>query len=190
MNPPIRTATLLLVRSADEMALSIKDASACSVYQRERFGGEQEDTKLLGVWLRRELDVGLPCLSCRDLVSPEDGAVEGRNRNSEPISTRSDIRIVSSFSLSGVWALCRLEGVSLDDEKDLAEERRAIVQTLVGPHSQGDSVFFPVFQEEESEEQVQAAMRDLREQHPGLIAATCFIDDRKQGLIRNEPYSK
>jgi hypothetical protein len=78
--------------------------------------------------------------------------------------------------------LARLTGQS----QSPAEQRRAIIRTLISPYSQEDCVFFPVFQQGESMAHIQNAMRELREQHPELITATWLIDDSERGLLAAE----
>ena len=174
---------LLLVRNADDMRRAVESTNAFSAYRRERFG--EQVSQVIGVWLRRELDAGLPSFSCADLVSDGVGPVKGADRISEsnPRTSATELKIRESFSLSGVWTICWVNGVLGHDAQSPAEQRRAIIDTIVSPYSRADCRFFPVFQQGESMEHIQNAMRELREQHSELIAATWFIDDSERGLI-------
>ena len=54
---------LLLIRSADDVRSAVKAASEFLVYRRHRFAEASEADEIdevLGIWLRRELDAGLP----------------------------------------------------------------------------------------------------------------------------------
>lgn len=181
---------LLLVRNADDMDRAVKSTNAFSAYRRERSGSEQV-SQVLGVWLRRELDAGLPSFGCADLVPDGVGtvkAVKGSDPVSEsnPTTSATELKIRESFSLSGVWTVCWVNGVLGHDAQSPAEQRRAIINAIVSPYSREDCRFFPVFQQGESMAHIQNAMRELREQHPKLIGATWFVDDSERGLVAAE----
>lgn len=59
---------LLVIPGADDMRPAIAASNKYLVYRREGFGGEPNEDRGLGVWLRDELGEDLPRMSCRDLV--------------------------------------------------------------------------------------------------------------------------
>ena len=93
---------LLLVRNAHDMRRAVESTNAFSAYMRQRLG--EQASQVIGVWLRPELDAGLPSVSCADLVSDGVGSVEGADRISEsnPTSSATELKIRQSFSLFGV----------------------------------------------------------------------------------------
>jgi hypothetical protein len=108
------------------MRRAVESTNAFSAYMRQQFG---EVSQVIGVWLRRELDAGLPSVSCADLVSDGVGSVEGADRISEsnPTSSAPELKIRQSFSLFGVWTICWVNGALGHDARNPAEQRRDII---------------------------------------------------------------
>ena len=123
---------LLLVRNAHDMRRAVESANAFSAYMRQRLG--EQVSQVIGVWLRPELDAGLPSVSCADLVSDGVGSVEGADRISEsnPTSSATELKIRASFSLFGVWRFAGLTALSVT--------MREILQSNAAPLSTPSSV--------------------------------------------------
>jgi len=142
---------ILLIRNADDMRRAIADTKRFSDYWQERFGSDQKENRILGVWLRCELDAGLPRFSCGDPESGEGHRVEDADRSleSNPATSTPSLRVGQSFSLSGIWTLCRVDGFLPGDAQGSVERRLAIVHTLVSPYSQ-DKRGFPPYSSKEN----------------------------------------
>lgn len=97
---------LLVIRGVDDLRSAIADANEYLAIQQGRIGGNQEEDRVLGVWLREDVDVGLPRMSCHDLVSWKAESITGEKPRPTPGDEVLDLRIGESTSLSGVWALC------------------------------------------------------------------------------------
>lgn len=181
---------LLLIRSADDMRSAIKAANEFLLHRRQRFArNREEEDRILGIWLRGEVDAELPAWSGGDHELGKGPSAEDTDESSESNPPMSDVRlgIRESFSLSGIWALCWVDGSSLRSARDPAERRRVLLHSLVGvysaPLSRETGVFFPVFHAGESVERIEATMNEFRDRHPNLVAAKWFIDDWECGVI-------
>lgn len=174
---------LLAIRSVDDLRSAIAAANGYLAIQRGQIGSNEEEGRVLGVWLRDDVDAGLPRMSCHDLVSWKAESVTGEKPRPTPVDTVSGFRIGESTSLSGIWALCWIYGTFVNGAADPLQRMRSVVDGLVSPYSTNDRGFFPVFPKGASPDSVKSAMRELREQYPNLIAKTWFIDDWNEGLI-------
>ena len=92
--------------------------------------------------------------------------------------------IRESFSISGIWTLCWIDGTLFRRAQGSAERRNAVLRTLVDTAraSSHNGAFFPVFGPSDPVEHVEATMSELEDRHPNLIGATWVVDDRKRGI--------
>ena len=100
----------------------------------------------------------------------------------------SGVGIRESFSLSGLWTLCWIDGTLLRTANSATERRRTIFDSLVGAASASRSVgatesFFPVFVAVDAVESIKATMSELEDRYPQLIGETWFVDDRGRGIV-------
>ena len=181
---------LLLIRSADDVRSAVKAASEFLVYRRRHFAEPRETDEVLGIWLRRELDADLPAWLWFDR---ELGA--GVRVDSLPRETASrlgpreaPVGILESFSRSGLWTLCWIDGTLLRETQISAERRRGILDAVLSTASASQSpcepgTFFPVFGARDASDSIDAIMRELQDHYPKLIGGTWFVDDRERGIV-------
>ena len=96
--------------------------------------------------------------------------------------------IRESFSLSGLWTLCWIDGTLLRTAHSATERRRTILDSLVGAASASRSLgatetFFPVFAAVDAVESIKATMSELEDRYPQMIGGTWFLDDREHGIV-------
>jgi len=166
-------SAVLVVRSADDLVSAIAGANELLRYRRRDVFLNRDE--ILGVWLRRELDTDLPVwptlTPATSTLDRADGAVGIRE----------------SFSLSGIWSMCWIDG-TLWSTCDNAKERRGrIVDTLVraacGEPTKGTlGPFLPVFDRTQDSEPIEATLTKLRARFSALIGETWLLDDPKAGL--------
>ncbi len=181
---------LLLVRSADDVRAAVKAASEFLVYRRRRFEEPRETDEVLGIWLRRELDAGLPAwlwfdreLGARVRVDSLPGETASRLDPRE-----AGVAILESFSLSGLWTLCWIDVTLMQHASSPAERRRRILDAVLITASASQSpcepgTFFPVFGANDASDSIGATMRELQDHYPKLIGGTWLVDDRERGLV-------
>ena len=178
---------LLLVRSADDVRSAVEVASEFLVYQRQRAAEPREADEVLGIWLRRELDADLPAWLWldRELEAGVSVDVPG---DASKVRPEADVGIRESFSLSGLWTLCRIDGTLLGTAHTATERRRTILDSLLGTTSASQSssateTFFPVFAAADAVESIKVTMRELQDRYPQIIGGTWFVDDRERGIV-------
>ncbi len=179
---------LLLVRSAGDVRSAVEAASDVLVYRRRHFAEDRQE--VLGIWLKRELEAGLPTWpsSCAELgtgvpVNSQAGAIAA-----DPLGGEAAAGIRESFSLLGIWTLCCMDGAILREAESPRERRRrildALLSTSAAARSSGEpGTFFPVFGATEASDSIAATMRELRERYPQLIGGTSFVDDESGGIV-------
>jgi hypothetical protein len=159
---------ILLVRSMAEIQVATDEASRFLVYRRQLSQRNQDD-EVLAIWVKRNLDGGLPdCLRAEDRIG-----------------------LLESVSLSGIWSLCRIDGPALRRAHSSGERRDEILRTLVQPElssraSAEPAVFFPVFEPTKSVETIEAEIHSLRAKYPQLVAAQWYRDDNERGIVSAE----
>ena len=158
---------LLLIRSADEVHSAVETASEFLVYRRKPFAAREADD-VLGIWLRRELDADVP--------------------TSKVSLGESGVGIRESFSLSGLWTLCWIDGTRLSTAHSATERRRTILDSLLGTASASRSsstteTFFPVFAAVDAVGSIKATLSELEDRYPQLLGGTWFLDDRECGIV-------
>lgn len=168
---------LLLIRSADGIRSAVEAASELLLYRRRAFAEPREADEVLGIWLRPQLDADLPTWF-RDGGELGAGARIGVQR-----PTEATVGVRESFSLSGLWSLCWIDGTVLREAKSANERRNRIVGALVSAAERQPGAFLPVFHETESTQTIGAMLQDLRVRHPDLIPENWFLDHRERGLV-------
>ena len=153
--------TLLLVRGWADVRLATKQVNEFLALRRSRNGG-RGDGKVIAVWVRSQLDVGLP--------------------------TIAGFWIRESLSLGGIWTLCWLDGPLLASAQSSGARRDAILQVLVDASASIDTrgLFFPVFDRDESTESVWAEVLGLKARYPGVIGSVSFRHDESRGVYCSE----
>lgn len=181
---------LLLVQSADDVRSAVKAAGEFLVYRRQRIAAPRETDEVLGIWLRRELDAGLPTwpsFDDRELGASVPVDSQAGELACGPRAGEAAVGIRESFSLSGIWTLCWMDGTRLREARSSAERRCKILDLFLSKASSsksstGSKMFFPVFAAEASAS-IEATMRQLQNDYPQLIGGTWFIDDRERGIV-------
>ncbi len=171
---------LLLIRSADDVRSAVAAASAFLVYRRQRFAEAREADEALGIWLRRELDADL-------LAWPWLDREVGAGMSMVSPGT-SGVGIRESFSSSGLWTLCWIDGTILRTAHSATERRRTILDsfsctTSASRSSSATETFFPVFAAADAVESIKATMSELEDRYPQMIGGTWFVDDRGRGIV-------
>jgi hypothetical protein len=179
---------LLLVRSADDVRSAVEAANEFLVYQRKRVAEPRAAAEVLAIWLRRELDADLPAWLWlgRELGAGVSVDVPGDASKISPGEAGVGVR--ESFSLSGLWTLCRIDGTLLGTAHTATERRRTILDSLLGTTSASQSssateTFFPVFAAADAVESIKVTMRELQDRYPQIIGGTWFVDDRERGIV-------
>lgn len=161
---------LLVVPDAADVPAATSAASQFLIFQRQRVQATRED-EILGVWVTRDLDAGLPAW----------------------LSVDAALGIRESLSLSGVWTLCWLDGPLWRRATTSADRRelllRALAQAVSTPSNSPAECgpFFPVFRADAPPEHVSVALRQLRTRYPHLVGSGWFLDDAVRGIVRAEP---
>ncbi len=98
------------------------------------------------------------------------------------------VGILESFSLSGLWTLCWIDGTLLQQAPSPSERRRRILDAVLITASASQSpcepgTFFPVFGASDASDSIGATMRELQDHYPKLIGGTWFVDDTERGLV-------
>ncbi len=181
---------LLLIRSADDVRSAVKAASEFLVYRRRHFAEPRETDEILGIWLRLELDADLPAWLWFDRELGAGVRVDSLPR--EPASglgsREAAVGVLESFSLSGLWTLCWIDGTLLREAQSSTERRRRILDAVSSTASASQSPcepgrFFPVFAASDASNSIDATMRELQDHYPKLIGGTWFIDDRDRECV-------
>ncbi|MCK9868789.1 hypothetical protein MRI28_03840 [Nocardiopsis dassonvillei] len=162
---------LLLVRSVDDVRSAVENVSDYLVNYRRQFGDEPGSNRLLGLWIRPELEAGLPVLL------PGAADVTPTQPPSEAVG------IERSFSLAGIWTLCWTDGPALRETQDPFELRNRILDALVAdaaPEPAVPEAFVPVFAEDDA---VETSMAALQARYPRLITEHWYVDDRERGIV-------
>lgn len=180
---------ILLIRNADDVGAAIEDANRFLVCQRQ-IAELREGGGVLGIWVRGELDEGLPAWCLFD-----DPLQEGARSNSpteesdhRPGPREADLGVRWSCTLSGLWSLCWLDGTLLRDTMSATEHRRRILDALRSPafasrFSRRPGKFFPVLGATEAGDSFDATVRQLQSDYPQLIDGTWFVDDPERGIV-------
>lgn len=179
---------LLLVRSADDMRAAVEAANEFLMYQRQRVAEAREVDEVLGIWLRRELDADLPAWlwPARDRGAGMSIDVYGGTSNVAP--GESGVSIRASFSCSGLWTLCWIDGTRVSTVHSATVRQRTILDSLLGTacarrNSSATETFFPVFAAADAAESIKATMSELEDRYPQMIGGTWFLDDRERGIV-------
>lgn len=183
-------SALLLLRSSDDMRSAVEAVSEFLVYQRQRLGMPRDTDQVLGIWIRPNLDVGLPTWPCFDAVPAKNDKAPVKGGQTAPGcgSGKAAVGIRDSFSLSGIWTLCWIDGLPLRQARSRVECRRRMLDLFLIGASAGQSVtksraFFPVFDASEVSDSGDLFLRELRARYPELVGDRWFIDDWGRGIV-------
>lgn len=176
-------SALLLIRSVDHAEVAIEQVSEFLVHHR-RYGDDPDQRNaLLGIWVRRELDADLPTLfACSERVQICGCTVGDPTEGRPPVAP---VGIRTSTSVSGLWALCWLDGPALSEAHNPHQRRRQILDVLVQgavPPASLPGAIFPVFAHTDSRDTLDANLTDLRSRYPHLVATHWYIDDPELGI--------
>jgi hypothetical protein len=180
---------LLLVRSITDIPFAVRAVNEFLAYRRSGNGLEQDD-EILAVCLKSDLDAGLPIWH---LIDHEFGRTPVRvPAASGIVPAGAGLGIRESFSLSGVWTFCWVDGLLLRSARKADARRDAILRMFVeAPSLLGSSpepvVAFPVFGADEPARSVEAEVRALKVRYPRLIGSSWYRDDKMRGLVTAEP---
>ena len=179
---------LLLVRGADDVCAAVEAANEFLTYQRQCVADAWKVDEILGIWLRRELDADLPAWLWLDRDRGAGMSIEVPGDTSKVSLGESGVGIRESFSLSGLWTLCWIDGTLLRTAHSPTERRRTILDSLWGTASASQSssateTFFPVFAAADAVESIKATMSELEDRYPQLLGGTWFLDDRERGIV-------
>lgn len=175
---------LLLVRSLDDVRPAVKDVGDYLVHQRRQFGDPPQPSPLVGLWIRPELDAGLPAL----LPCSPSGSDSGCNTDGATAQTPAEeapVGIQMSFSLAGIWTLCWMDGPLLREVQGAHEHRHRILDAFVAgrvPEKAPAGAFIPVFDPADASGVIQERLSALRARHPRLVAEQWYVDDRDHGI--------
>jgi hypothetical protein len=180
---------LLLVRSTDDMGEAIRAANMLLLHHQQRGAGAFADD-VLGIWVRRNLDAGLPAWPGLD---PEPGkGTRAEPTAIEVVLARSQaeagVFIRESFGVSGVWRLCTLDGVLLRTAYSAMKRRQVAIEALVRPMSASRAsddadLFFIVFGSSESVDACHERLAGLRSRCSTGIGSRWFVFDEESGII-------
>ena len=177
-------ALILVVRDDDHMPASIANCNDLLAIHRGQSHGHRREDRVLGVWLRENVDVGLPRMDCHDLAPLEDAPFRNGNSSHQTRNKVPTVRIRESISLSGVWTLCWIHGSPIHRVTNTLQGLCDLAENLIGPYSTTKRGFFPAFPAGASVHAIERVMLKSRSRYPDLIGTTWFRDDWSQGLIK------
>ena len=148
----------------------------------------READEVLGIWLRREIDADLPAWPRFDRELGADVSVDVPRDACKISPGEAGVGIRESFSRSGLWTLCWIDGTLLSTAHSATERRRIILDSLLGTASasrpsSATATFFPVFAAADAVESIKATMSELADRYPQMIGGTWFLDDRERGIV-------
>ncbi len=174
---------LLVIRSVRHVKSAVEQASDYLIhYRRYACDPCQRDT-LLGIWIRRRIDADLPMLLFRGERVQGDGRPVDDPR--EDYSPEAPVGVRTSWSLSGLWSLCWLDGPALRENPSPHQRRRQVLDHLVqGAQrtARTPGAFRPVFDHTDAHDIVNANLAELRSRYAHLIAAHWYIDNPEHGI--------
>jgi len=181
---PARPAVLLVSRR-EAVDTSLETVASLLAFRRDQ---QLPDDSLLGVWVRPQLDEGLPRRLCTGEI--DFGPALGHHRASrapagDTEAGRGGLALDETLSFAGVWTLAWLESAG-----PFAHGRRArlrILEELVapaaGPSPDAETaVFLPVY-DNESRQAAEPLTRGLRRSYPALVSGRWFIMDSQRGNL-------
>ena len=180
---------LLLIRNMTDIPFAVRSVNEFLAHRRLG-GGQEQDDEVLAVCLKSDLDAGLPNWH---LVDHECGRTSARVPAAIGNSPKgAGMGIRESFSLSGIWTFCWVDGPLLRNAPNADLRREVIVRTLVEtPSAMGSStepeLVFPVFSAGEPALSVEAEVSALRARYPRFVGSRWYRDDRAGGIVAMEP---
>lgn len=181
---------ILLIRNADAVLSAITGANRFLHCRRQRMADPHEGGEVLGIWLKSNLDEGLPPVHFGDDPFQPDIWSDSRRgwTDCAPNPAEAPVGLEWSFTHAGLWSLCWMDGLHLRGTLGSEERRRKILDALLSPgfaprSSRKASLFFPVFGASEAIGSIEATMRNLQDDYPRLISGTWFFDDLERGIV-------
>lgn len=176
---------LLLVRSLTDIPFAIRAVNEFLACRRSGPEPAQDD-EILAVCLKGDLDAGFPIWHW---LGHEPRCTNVRVRaSSGNVPAGAGLGIWESFSLSGIWTFCRVDGPRLRSAPNAEARRQAILRMLVDtPSRLGSSAepeaVFPVFGPDVPAESVATEVHALKARYPRLIGASWYRDDKMRGIV-------
>lgn len=187
--PTLRTgaagSAILLARDEEVVSSALALLDELLAHRRRTAGPHEAREEVLAVWLRRDLEAGLPVW---DPLRLDDRAAGGSGSAAvppAPAATRQAACIRTSISLSGLWSFCRIEGGVLEGLASRRRRRRRILEALArdaAPACFERDLFCPVLGADEAPEELPAILGELRAAYPGRVADAGFREDPEHGL--------
>lgn len=181
---------ILLVRSADDLRSAIEGANRFLVFHRQHFADPHQGGEVLGIWLKGDLDEGLPALffGDRQIQAGVGSDSPTGETDCSPGPCEAAMGIERSFTHSGLWSLCWMDGTLLRETTSSAVRRCRILEALLSPasasrFSRRPGRFFPVFGASEASDSIDATMRELQSDYPQLVGARWFVDEPGRGIL-------
>ena len=178
---------LILVRSADDLGSTVEMVNEFLTYRRRHVSEAREGDEVLGIWARRELELNLPVWLSVDRDLGARVQLEGRSGNGGATRGLDEaaVGIRESFSLSGRWSLCWIDGTLLREAASAKERRTRILDALMTDVEPQEGAFFPVFEAAKTSNAVAGVLKELRARYPNLIAPIWFFDDPQRGIVES-----
>lgn len=184
---------VLLVRSVDDVDAAVSAVNDYLNHLREGLSpASRHDSTLLGIWVRGDLEEGLPEWLHYESATP--AAAQGKT--SRPTMVEAMVGVRRSVSLSGLWTLCWIDGPLLRATDTTDQARRHVLDAFVAATSEpggarsGD-IFYASFAASRPSAFMAADVADLRARHPRLVAERWFVvDDDDQGIQGLITYSE
>ncbi|MBN9660207.1 MAG: hypothetical protein J0H49_18615 [Acidobacteria bacterium] len=181
--------SLLLIRRGADIPFAVESVNEFLAYRRNALRPKLEHP-ILAVCLTRQLDAGWPArqLERNDAghVLPQGSPASGLDHSGAGLEVRE------SYSLSGVWTLCRIDGPLMRDARNLESQRELILRMLEEGRSAHalstvEKGVFPVFDTGESTESAEAEVRALRSRYPDLLGPVWYRADETGRVAAVEP---
>lgn len=175
---------VLLVRSVDDLDAAVSAVNDYLNHLRESLSpASRHDSTLLGIWVRSDLEEGLPEWLHYESATP--AAAHGEV--AQAAMSEALVGVRTSVSLSGLWTLCWIDGPLLRATDTTDQARRHVLDTFVAATSEprgsrSGGFFYASFAASRPSKFVAAEVADLGARHPRLVADRWFVVDDDQGV--------
>ncbi|GAA4708181.1 MarR family protein [Promicromonospora umidemergens] len=182
---------VLLVRSVDDLDAAVPAVNDYLNHLREGLSpASRHDSTLLGIWVRGDLEEGLPEWLHYESATP----AAAQDETSQAAVAEAMVGVRRSVSLSGLWTLCWIDGPLLRATDTTDQARRHVLDTFVAATSEPrgsrlGGIFYASFAASRPSKFMAAEVADLRARHPRLVADRWFVVDDDQGIQRLITYS-
>lgn len=183
---------VLLVRSVDDLDAAVSAVNDYLNHLRESLSpASRHDSTLLGIWVRSDLEEGLPEWLHYESATP--AAAHGEV--AQAAMSEALVGVRTSVSLSGLWTLCWIDGPLLRATDTTDQARRHVLDTFVAATSEprgsrSGGFFYASFAASRPSTFMAAEVADLRARHPRLVAEQWFVVDDDQGIQGLITYSE